>query len=359
MKREGAAKRKNKEPLDRISGHFFLVILGFCVGLAGMNIGLIYLLVNVLQWPVILIVHIILFYWLIAAWLLTIYLRGQVRMYYEKPARMISEAAKEISGGNFDISIPPIHEDPERQDFFDGTIRDVNKMAQELHSIETLKTDFISNVSHEMKTPLSVIRNYADLLAASKTEDPKNREYAEIIADNAGKMAELISNILRLNRIENQRIIPDVERYDLIRQLSDCVLGFETVWEEKQIEIDVDLEDRCYIKSDRSLLELVWNNLLSNAFKFTEPDGTVSVKQTTKDGTVIVSVSDTGCGMSEETVRHIFDKFYQGDTSHSSEGNGLGLALASRVISLLGGDLKVESKEGEGSTFTVILQTGE
>lgn len=357
--RISAKRRMNKEPLDRISGHFFLVILGFCVGLAGINIGLILLLVNVLQWSAIAIVHLVLFYWLVAAWLLTVYLRAQVRKYYEEPARKISEAAKEISGGNFDVSIPLIHEDPERQDFFDGTIRDVNKMAQELRSIETLKTDFISNVSHEMKTPLSVIRNYADLLAASKSEDPKNREYAEIISDNAGKMAELISNILRLNRIENQRIVPDVERYDLIRQISDCVLGFETVWEEKQIEIDINLEDRCYIQSDRSLLELVWNNLLSNAFKFTEPGGTVSVRQTSGDGTVTVSVADTGCGMSEETVRHIFDKFYQGDTSHSSEGNGLGLALAARVVSLLGGDLKVESKEGEGSTFTVTLRAEE
>lgn len=341
--------------MNRISVHFFLVTLGFCCLLAGINVGLILLLVEVLHWSAIPIVHLILLYWIVAAWVLTVYIRRQIRKYYEVPARRISEAAGRISDGDFNISIPLIHQDPKEQDFFDETIRDVNRMAEELHSIETLKTDFISNVSHEMKTPLSVIRNYADLLAASHTEDPTSREYAAIIADNAGKMADLITNILRLNRIENQKIVPDLEEYDLVRQLSDCILGFENVWEKKQIEIDIDMEDRCMIRSDQSLLDLVWNNLLSNAFKFTEEGGSVRLLQKTENGTISVAVTDTGCGMSEETSRHIFDKFYQGDTSHSSEGNGLGLALAVKVVNLLGGGMKVESREGEGSTFTVTL----
>ena len=344
-----------REPLDRLSLHFFLVILGFCCGLAGINIALVMLMVDVLHWSAILIVHLILLYWLIAAWLLTVYIRHQIRKYYEEPARKISEAANRISQGDFDVRIAPIHEDPKEQNFFDETIQDVNTMAEELHSIETLKTDFISNVSHEMKTPLSVIRNYADLLGSSASDEAKIREYSSIISDNAGKMADLVTNILRLNRIENQKIVPDMEEYDLVRQLSDCILGFENVWEQKEIDIDIDMEDRCQIRSDESMLELVWNNLLSNAFKFTEQGGTVSLRQRTEEGKIYVSVTDSGCGMSEETIRHIFDKFYQGDTSHSKEGNGLGLALTSRVLGLLGGELQVRSKEGEGSTFTVIL----
>ena len=168
-------------------------------------------------------------------------------------------------------------------------------------------------------------------------------------------MSALISNILKLNKLENQRIDPEIERYDLCGQLEECILQYEELWDEKELELEVDMEEKAVIQADPSLMELVWNNLLSNAIKFTEHGGKVTVRQITAGEYVEVSVSDTGCGMSRESIRHIFDKFYQGDTSHSKEGNGLGLALVKRILVLMNGDIQVVSQEGKGSTFTVKL----
>ena len=141
----------------------------------------------------------------------------------------------------------------------------------------------------------------------------------------------------------------------MCRQVCGCILQFENAWEEKEIELETDMEDSAFVEADESLLELVWNNLISNAVKFTPPGGTITVKQFSRQDTVTVSVSDTGCGMDAESMKHIFDKFYQGDTSHSGEGNGLGLALVKRVLELLDGEIRVESEPGKGSSFLVTL----
>lgn len=293
-------------------------------------------------------------YWGIVAVGLTLFTRQKMRSTYEEPLHKMAEATKKVSKGDFSVYVPTIHT-ADKLDYLDVMILDFNKMVEELGSIETLKTDFVSNVSHEMKTPIAIIKNYAELLSADQIADKKRKEYAKSIENAATKLSDLISNILKLNKLENQRIIPEMENYDICRQLCECILQFEDTWDKKEIELETEIEDMAIVKADASLMELVWNNLISNALKFTEPGGSITISQSSDTDYIKIVVSDTGCGMSRESIDHIFDKFYQGDTSHSKEGNGLGLALVKRVLELMDGDIQVVSEEGKGSIFTVTL----
>lgn len=331
----------------------FWAFLGTCAFVSGIHQGAIELL-DFFKVPNIVQVHIMILYWIVIAAALTCYVRKRMEKTYEIPLQRISEATKKVAQGDFSVYIPTINT-MDKLDYLDIMIMDLNKMIEELGSIETLKTDFISNVSHEMKTPIAVIKNYAQLLQMTKITDEQKIEYASNIDSAAGRLSDLITNILKLNKLENQNIVPEKESYDICRQLCDCVLQFEERWEEKNLELDIDLEEQALVQADEPLMELVWNNLLSNAVKFTEPGGKITVQQRTEEGWIRVAVSDTGCGMSEDTVKHIFDKFYQGDTSHSKEGNGLGMALVYRVLQLLDGEIQVTSEKGKGSRFTIKL----
>ena len=342
--------KKSRFPLS-----MFWIILGSLLVLAGVHIGII-LLMQKLKWLAIIQAHVMVFYWVMVACVLTLYVRNTIKMTYDVPLQELSEVTKEVARGNFDINIEPIHNENDEIDYLDVMINDLNTMIGELGSIETLRQDFISNVSHELKTPMAVIKNYAELMQTPGCTPERMKEYAGVIEEASGKMTELISNILRLNRFEHQRIAPELSEVDVSRNLCDSILQFEERWGKKNIEVEVDVEDKAIVRSDAAMLELVWNNLLSNAIKFTPENGNISVKQYSTKDKVIVSVTDTGCGMSEETRKHIFDKFYQGDTSHATEGNGLGLALVQRIIKLLDGEISVDSTEETGSCFTVELK---
>ncbi|MBQ7821230.1 MAG: HAMP domain-containing histidine kinase [Clostridia bacterium] len=232
----------------------------------------------------------------------------------------------------------------------------INKLAEELSGVETLRNDFIANVSHELKTPLAVIQNYGTMLQKPGLSEEERLEYAKAVTSTSRRLASLITNILKLNKLENQQIFPVNEEYDLGEQLCECLLNFEDEWEKKGIDIETDVEDGVFIRSDAELLSLVWNNLFSNAIKFTDNGGCVSVAMKRDGKYITVKVSDSGCGMTAEVGQHIFEKFYQGDTSHATKGNGLGLALVKRVVDILQGEIFVESVYGEGSVFTVKIR---
>ena len=273
----------------------------------------------------------------------------------ERPVKQITVAAEKIVHGDFSVRIKPQSKFTTDENF-NQVIECFNKMAEELGSVETLRTDFIANVSHEMKTPLAVMQNYGTLLQSRDLTEEKRMEYAKAVTDGAGRMAGMMTNILKLNRLENQQIYPQAEEYDLGEQICECLLQYENVWEKAGIEIDTDIAEDIKVKADAELLSLVWNNLFSNAFKFTPSGGTVAVTLTATEYHAIVQVKDTGCGMTPEVGAHIFEKFYQGDTSHSAQGNGLGLALVKRVIDIMQGEIGVESVVGKGSVFTVKIR---
>lgn len=277
------------------------------------------------------------------------------KMTVERPVNRILEAAEKIMQGDFSVRINKQSKFA-TDDKFNEIVECFNKMAEELSSVETLRTDFIANVSHEMKTPLSVMQNYGTLLQTPNLSEEKRVEYAKGVTDGARRMANMMTNILKLNRLENQQIYPQVTEFDLGEQLCECLLQYENVWEKSEIEIDTDIEENVTVKADAELLSLVWNNLFSNAFKFTEAGGQVSVSLTATDRQVIVKVKDTGCGMSPEVGAHIFEKFYQGDTSRATQGNGLGLALVKRVVDIMQGEIDIESVVGQGTTFTVRIR---
>ncbi len=271
----------------------------------------------------------------------------------EKPVKKILKATERIAEGKFDTRIETRKAYGNKYNEFDMMIDNLNVMAKELESMEILRNDFISNVSHEFKSPLAAIQNYSVLLQDTSLPEEKRKEYAEAVNYSCMRLSSLITNILKLNKLENQQIFPQPKRFDLSEQLCVCMLGFETIWDKKNINIAADIEQDIFVESDEELLSLVWNNLLSNALKFTDEGGTVSLTLKQKEGRAVVCVSDTGCGISPEKQKHIFEKFYQGDTSHASEGNGLGLSLVKTVLDKVGGELEMTSVLGKGTEFIV------
>ena len=346
-------QRESRFPASLFALYFVTLLL-----MSGIHMGLVTLINENLHWPTIVQVLIPTVYWGLVAGALTLFTRYKIVKTYDQPMKELAKAAGKVAKGDFSVYIPPLHTS-NRHDYLDLMFLDFNKMVAELGSLETMRSDFIANVSHEIKTPLAGIQNYAQLLQRPGLTKEDQETYVSAILSSTRRLSALVTNILKLNKLESQQIVPHYEPYDLSRQLSDCAMSFEPVWEEKDIEFEADIEDRATVYGDASLLELIWNNLLSNAFKFTEPGGSVTLRQTSEEGCVTVSVSDTGCGISQEAQKHIFDKFYQGDTSHATEGNGLGLALVLRVLQLMNASIQVDSAEGQRTIFTVRIPTNQ
>lgn len=348
MKKTQAAIKKSRFPVSLLVVFFLALLL-----MSGVHFGLI-VLANERNWNKLVQTIIPMIYWFLVALGLTLFTGWRVRRSYEIPMQNLAKATSKVAHGDFSVYVPTTNTS-DKLDYLDVMIMDFNKMVEELGSIETLKTDFFSNVSHEIKTPLAVIQNNAELLQRDNLSEQQKRECTETILHATKRLSNLIANMLKLNKLEKQAIQPIPHSFDLCAQLCECALQFEKIWEKKNIEFEADLEDRAMVKADAELLAIVWTNLLSNALKFTHNGGMVTLTQTSNEKSVTVSVADTGCGMDENTIKHIFDKFYQGDTSHSTEGNGLGLALVQRILQLCDGEVTVQSEVGRGTVFTVKL----
>ncbi len=275
------------------------------------------------------------------------------RVTVDRPVRKILGATDRIAAGDFSVRLEPVHPYG-RYDEYDRIMENLNKMAAELSKTAVLNNDFVSNVSHELKTPLAVVQNYAAALKKDGVTDEERKHYADVLEDTAKKLTALVGNVLKLNRLENHEITPEFTKIDLEESLARAVLKYEDMIENKNLRLECDIQS-AEVYSMEEYLDIIWNNLISNAVKFTDPGGAIKVSLRLVGGKAVVSVADTGCGIDSGTGARIFEKFYQGDTSHAGEGNGLGLALVKKVIDVLGGEIHVESARGKGSVFTVSL----
>lgn len=282
---------------------------------------------------------------LILGWILSYFVGKRI----SKPFRDIKSAISEISCGNFDINI-----DKTKNKDINEIIEQFNNMAQELKAIETLKSDFISNVSHEFKTPLAVISSYTKALQKNNLSQEMQNNYLCVIENNVQKLSGMSEKILSLSKLENQQVALTKEHYSLDEQIRQCIVSMQPEWQKKQIEFDLDLQEISFFGS-KQLMEQVWQNLIQNAIKFSNNNSTITISLQKTEAHIIVNITDTGIGMSEETCKHAFDKFFQGDTSHSQSGNGLGLALVKQILTLHDSTISVTSELNHGSTFTILL----
>lgn len=260
----------------------------------------------------------------------------------------LSDGMKKVSKGDFSVKIENKDEDSEMGEL----IANFNKMVKDLGQVEMLKKDFISNVSHEFKTPLATIQGYSVLLQDKNLSQEERDSYVKYIVNATKQLSELTSNILKLSKLENSSGNIVKTRFDVSEQIRQAILFLETQWSIKNLDLDIDLA-YAEMLADADLLMQVWLNIIGNAIKFSDYAGKIIIKGEQSSGYYTVTVTDYGCGMNESTLKRVFEKFYQGDNSHSKEGNGLGLALVKKILDVSGGSIKAESKEGYGSTFTI------
>ena len=268
-----------------------------------------------------------------------------------QPIKKLEKAMEKVADGDFSVRIRTESSSSEIQQIYAG----FNLMAEELASTEILQTDFVSNVSHEFKTPINAIEGYSMLLQGSDDLTEEQNEYVEKILFNTHRLSTLTGSILLLSKIENQKIATKNSVIRLDEQIRETIVALEPLWENKNTDFDIELEDVEYFGNEM-LMHHVWSNLIGNAIKFSPVNSTVRIRlYVNKKGETVFTVTDSGEGLSEDAKAHIFDKFYQGDSSHKEEGNGLGLSLVKKILDLEGGSISAENTEEGGCRFTVVL----
>ncbi len=267
-----------------------------------------------------------------------------------KPVREVKKAMHSVEKGDFSKRLEVTGFNGE----IDELIKCYNKMAQELGGIEMFRENFINSFSHELKTPIVSIQGFAKQLKKENLSEEKKQEYIDIIISESKRLTNLSSNILMLSKLENQQIITDKTSFSLDEQLRNCILLLEKQWTAKNISFDIDMQEIQYT-TNAEMLSQVWVNIIGNAIKFSPEGSTISVRLSKKDDTITAAIADHGIGMDQQTISHIFERFYQGDRAHAAEGNGLGLPLVKRIVELCSGNIRVESQYGKGTNFIVTL----
>ena len=276
---------------------------------------------------------------------------GQLSKYFFNPIKKLRHAIDRVAEGDFSVRLEDQSTSKEIMEIYTG----FNLMVHELSSIEILQTDFVSNVSHEFKTPISAIEGYSTLLQGSENLDDNQREYVDKILLNTRRLSSLVGSILLLSKLENQQIPTNQSSYRLDEQIRQSLVAQEIAWIQKDIELDVELERLSYLGNE-PMMRHVWDNLISNAVKFSPQGGAVKLRLIRKLGKPVFTIEDQGPGLSEEAKKHLFDKFYQEDSSHKQEGNGLGLALVKRILTIEKGQITAENIPEGGCRFTVTLR---
>ena len=284
--------------------------------------------------------------------LVGILVTSQLSKFFFNPIKKLRGAMDKVAEGEFSVRLEEKSSSKEIMEIYTG----FNLMAHELSSMEILQTDFVSNVSHEFKTPINAIEGYSTLLQDADNLDQAQREYIDKILFNTQRLSSLVGSILLLSKLENQQIPSHRVEYRLDEQIRQSVVALESAWVQKDIELDVELDRVSYLGNE-PMMRHVWDNLISNAIKFSPHGGTVKLLLVKKARKLIFTIEDQGPGLSEEAQKHIFDKFYQADASHKQEGNGLGLALAKRILTIEKGQITAENIPEGGCRFTVILRT--
>jgi signal transduction histidine kinase len=267
-----------------------------------------------------------------------------------KPLNQLIMATKVVSTGDFSIRVQELNAQSEIADL----LRNFNHMTEELGSIEMFRNDFINNFSHEFKTPIVSIRGFAKQLKNDNLSIIKRKEYTDIIISESQRLTNMSANILILTKFENQRIITNQKEYELDEQIRNCIILLETQWSAKNIEINLDLGP-AKIYGNAEMLSHLWINLIENAIKNSKDNGNITIECHEAFDYIQFKISNDGNGINENALKHIFDKFYQGDRSHTSPGNGLGLSIVKRIVELSRGEIVVGSKISQGTTFTVKL----
>ena len=266
-----------------------------------------------------------------------------------KPILKLTAATQKVARGEFDVSV-----DIKKNDEIGILIKNFNKMAKELGNMEYLQKDFTRNVSHEFKTPIASIQGFAKLLQNENLSREEQLEFSGIILEETERLSRLSSNILRLSKLEYQNELSSKKEFLLDEQIRSVIVLLEQKWSKKNLDLIVNMEKICYA-GDEELLQQVWINLIENAIKFSDEGGSLSISLAQTEHHVEVEIADNGIGMDEETKQRIFERFYQGNASHSIEGSGLGLSIVKRILDLINGEIQVKSSLNRGTVFLVKL----